>query len=172
MECFKPGDYICDECGNEHTKTVVLLEAQQDASAWFCANCLRLALAKLEAPELAVATLRDLCKARIRANNVRGYGDAPARAAGEALSRALGVESHVCAPTRTAIAILAALDAESDWRPIETVPEGPGEILGWAENAARVLYRYDNDGSWVCDEGWPYVPTHWKPVGSPKTTPK
>ena len=30
MEAFKPGDYICDECGDEESATVIMMAALED----------------------------------------------------------------------------------------------------------------------------------------------
>ena len=47
MEAFKPGDYICDECGDEESATVIMMAALVDDARWFCAGWLHAALALL-----------------------------------------------------------------------------------------------------------------------------
>ncbi len=51
MEAFKPGDYICDECGDEEAATVIMMAALEDDARWFCAACLYAALALLQPPQ-------------------------------------------------------------------------------------------------------------------------
>ena len=48
MEAFKPGEYICDECGDEESATVIMMAALEDDARWFCAGCLHAALVLLE----------------------------------------------------------------------------------------------------------------------------
>lgn len=48
MEACKPGDYICDECGDEEAATVIMMAALEDDARWFCAGCLHAALVLLE----------------------------------------------------------------------------------------------------------------------------
>ena len=51
MKASKPGEYICDECGDEESATVIMMATLEDDARWarwFCAGCLHAALALLE----------------------------------------------------------------------------------------------------------------------------
>ena len=89
-------------------------------------------------------------------------------------------------------ALIAALEAERKWWPIETAPKDGTHIIAWSPHykphvavvygrqfgpftryekaEGSDLYRQVRDGAWVCWDGGPvscWKPTHWMPLPAP-----